>query len=41
MPVAKFVWTAIMWALGLGPLSLMAHGQPLHSSNRGRKLIEP
>lgn len=28
MPLAKLMWTAIIWALGLGPLSLMAHGAP-------------
>jgi hypothetical protein len=26
MSVAKLVWTALTWALGLGPLSLMAYG---------------
>jgi hypothetical protein len=32
MPPLKFVWTAVICALGLGPLSLMAHGLPLHAS---------
>jgi len=32
MPLAKLMWTALIWALGLGPLSLMAHGVPSQSS---------
>jgi hypothetical protein len=32
MPLAKFTWTAVTWAIGLGPLSLMSHGLPLHAS---------
>jgi hypothetical protein len=28
MPLAKLMWTAVIWALGLGPVSLMAHGVP-------------
>lgn len=32
MPVAKLMWTAVTWALGLGPLSLMAHGLPSYAS---------
>lgn len=31
MPIPKFLWTAITWALGLGPLSLMAYGVPAHA----------
>jgi hypothetical protein len=34
MTLAKFVWTALTWALGLGPLSLMAYGLPLHAGKR-------
>jgi hypothetical protein len=36
MPIAKFIWIAITWALGLGPLSLMAQGLPWqgHPSRR-------
>ncbi len=26
------MWTAVTWALGLGPLGLMAHGLPSHAS---------
>jgi len=32
MPVAKLIWTAVIWALGLGPLSLIGHGLPSHAS---------
>jgi hypothetical protein len=33
-PMVKLIWTAVTWALGLGPLSLMAHGLPLHAGKR-------
>jgi hypothetical protein len=32
MPIVKLMWTGATWALGLGPLSLMAHGLPAHAS---------
>jgi hypothetical protein len=32
MRIAKVMWTAVSWSLGLGPLSLMAHGLPSHAS---------
>jgi hypothetical protein len=31
MPITKLLWTAVTWALGLGPLSLMAYGVPAHA----------